>query len=343
MSIEIREASVATLPDDLVPSLAEFRTALLREIDPSEPEATPGWALRWLHPGNEVARKRSFVAVEGGAVVGCGTVNLDLAGNNTHLADLRIEVHPRHRRRGYGRRLLGAMAEAISAEGRTSVVPWGIRSAAAEGFWSAFDAPEVAIDVMSRLRPADVDPGLIERWRSTPLAAERGYVLSRWRGRCPQDLMAPLVEAQAAMNDAPTEGLEMGDDLLDEHWNRHYEQSLEERGSQGWGMVVVAPDGAGAGMTQIEVSEHRPSFVIQQGTSTGATHRNQGIGRWLKAEMIHWLGQEWPSAEVIETGNADSNAPMRSINKQLGFQTHVELTTRQLDIKALRGALDRHK
>jgi GNAT superfamily N-acetyltransferase len=104
-------------------------------------------------------------------------------------------------------------------------------------------------------------------------------------------------------------------------------------------IAAVSPDGDPAGMTEVIVYGHKPWFVMQQGTTTLAPYRGRGLGRWLKAEMYHQLREHHPEARIIETGNADSNAPMRAINDEMGFRLHVQHTIRQTDIDVVEASL----
>jgi predicted GNAT family acetyltransferase len=104
-------------------------------------------------------------------------------------------------------------------------------------------------------------------------------------------------------------------------------------------MLAVSPNGEAAALTELITMQHRPSFVMQQGTTTLQEHRNQGLGRWLKAEMLEQLLATKPEADVIETGNAATNAAMLAINDELGFRPFVELTTRQTDVADLAARL----
>ena len=108
-------------------------------------------------------------------------------------------------------------------------------------------------------------------------------------------------------------------------------------------MRFLTPAGEPAGVTEVATFEHRPWFVQQQGTTTLGPHRNRGLGRWLKAEMFDQLRRHHPEAQIIETGNADSNAPMLTINEQMGFRPHVELTVRQAPLDQLLATIARRE
>ena len=331
---EIREITdPATLHRSEVDQLTALRTAMMRELDADEVPASTGWALGTLYLGNAVARRRPFLAYdESRRLVGQARLVLDQVGN-PHVAQLAdVEVHPDHRRQGVGRVLVAHAVDVAQEEGRTSLVPWGTRSAASLAFWASLGAPEVGIGRMSRLRLADVDRDLVERWRTGGPARAQGYQIHRWKGRCPDELLALVVAAQQGMHDAPTDDLDLEPETLDEAWVRAREQGWHERGGEIWGMVAVSAEGEAAGLTELVVMHHRPSFVQQQGTTTLRAHRKRGVGRWLKAEMLEQLLAQRPEVAVIETGNAASNTAMLSINGELGFRPFVDLTTRQVDV-----------
>jgi GNAT superfamily N-acetyltransferase len=330
--IDIQEISdPSTVGQTARRDLVSLRTALMRELAIDERPASVGWALSFLHLGSDVVRRRPLLAYDrSGRIVGQAVVTLDQVGGNTHIAEVAgVEVHPDERRRGIGRSLLASVVTIAEEERRTSLVPWGVRSDASMAFWDSVGMPEVAIDRLSRLRLADVDRDLTSRWRTDCSARQQGYDIHRWRGRCPDALIGQVVAAQQGMLDAPTDDLDMAPETLDEAWTRAREGSWGERGGEIWGMLAVSPNGEAAALTELITMRHRPSFVMQQGTTTLHEHRNQGLGRWLKAEMLEQLLATKPEADVIETGNAATNAAMLAINDELGFRPFVELTTRQ--------------
>jgi mycothiol synthase len=68
---------------------------------------------------------------------------------------------------------------------------------------------------------------------------------------------------------------------------------------------------------------------------TGVDPAVRGRGKWLKAAMLLHLRVVHPDTVAIETGNAGSNAPMLSINHQLGFRLRRTETLYQVDRETL--------
>ncbi len=64
-------------------------------------------------------------------------------------------------------------------------------------------------------------------------------------------------------------------------------------------------------------------------------HRGRGLGKWLKSEMMFFIKEKYPKATVLCTGNADSNAPMLSINNRMGFKRELAFTSYKWEINKL--------
>ena len=61
----------------------------------------------------------------------------------------------------------------------------------------------------------------------------------------------------------------------------------------------------------------------------------RGLGRWLKAAMLDKVLRERPQVRRVRTGNADSNAAMLEINRELGFEPRTSQIVWQLKIEKL--------
>jgi GNAT superfamily N-acetyltransferase len=268
-------------------------------------------------------------------------IDLDVSGANRHIAELHLDVHPEVLRRGIGTSLVRRAVAIARQENRTSLTPWGPRTEASCAFWDHLGLPEVAADRESRVNIADIDPDLMVRWRTDSAARAEGYELRSWVSPCPDEFMPLYIATQQGMNDAPLDDLDMAHPVIDEAWNRARERSNAQRNSVIEVIAAVSPDGEPAGMTEVILSRHKPWFVMQQGTTTLPPHRGRGLGQWLKAEMYQRLREQHPETRFIETGNADSNAPMLSINDEMGFRVHVQHTIRQADLDVVEAALAR--
>jgi GNAT superfamily N-acetyltransferase len=337
--LTLTEIDGERLTDSELGRLAEFMTAVNSESAPDDPAVGIEWARADVRSGNEIVRIRRVIAEEGDRIVGLASIDLELSGANRHVAELYLDVHPDDRRRGIGTCMVRRALTIAREEDRTSLTAWGPRTAASSTFWEGLGLPEVLIDRDSRVMIVDIDADLMHDWRTGSAARAEGYALHSWVSPCPDEFIPLYVATQQGMNDAPLDGLDMAHPVVDEKWNRARERSNARRNGVIRVIAAVSPEGEPAGMTEVIVWSHKPWFVMQQGTTTLVPHRGRGLGRWLKAEMYDQLRRYHPEARIIETGNADSNAPMRSINDEMGFRLHVQNTIRQADIDAVEAAL----
>ena len=59
--------------------------------------------------------------------------------------------------------------------------------------------------------------------------------------------------------------------------------------------------------------------IEQRVTGVLKSERGRGLGKWLKAKMLQHIRTTYPDAKYINTGYANTNDPMISINERLGF------------------------
>lgn len=100
--------------------------------------------------------------------------------------------------------------------------------------------------------------------------------------------------------------------------------------------LALAPDGAAAGLSELQINTHRPELAGQGDTGVVADHRGHGLGRWLKAENLRLALDVEPRIRVVETYNAESNPWMLDINVAMGFRPHVGYEAFQGEVAAMR-------
>ena len=187
---------------------------------------------------------------------------------------------------------------------------------------------------------AAVDPELMQRWID---AAPGDLELVHWTRRCPDRWIDALVATANAMNDAPTDDLDLADTVVDVPMMRAEIEARAARGLEYQGIIAVTAGGAAAGGTEVFVNRHRPEVSWQWSTVVVPAQRGRGIGRWLKASMWQRLRRTEPEVTALHTGNAASNDHMLAINNEMGFEPTHLMGCWQAELSILQAGLSRRR
>jgi len=255
-----------------------------------------------------------------GTAVGVGSVSLT-ERDNTHLAWLGVDVHPDHRRRGHGRMLFERMVQEARAAGRTSVGLDAWESPAAEGFAAAVGLERRSQAVLRRQHLAEVPADRLEDLYEEARAAAADYELVAITGRTPPELVEAVAELMAAINDAPTDALDVEDEVYSPERLADYEKAVLARGNR-LHRLLARHRGTGrlGGHTVVAVEGERPSLAHQHDTAVARDHRGHRLGLLLKTGMLRRLAEVEPQVETVDTWNAESNAHMIAVNEALGYR-----------------------
>lgn len=277
---------------------------------------------------------------DAGSVIGFARLNLPLL-DNTHLANLDVRVDAERRRAGVGAALTRVAALAAHDAGRRTVLVEAVEGSAGDAACAALRGAPALGSMSCSLRLADLDRSVVDR--SIKRRGERAgdYSLVRWIGACPDDRLEAFAQLREAMSTAP-----MGDlDMTVEWTPASIRVSEREHALCGRENLVLCAlhDATGdlVALTHVLVPTGRPTLAIQEDTVVRPDHRNRGLGRWIKAEMLDWLATEQPQLEIIITWNAAENAAMRAINTELGFVPDAAWTEWQFSTSDLLAELAR--
>lgn len=270
-------------------------------------------------PATAVARNTS------GAVVAVFGVMMPTR-DNTHLGEVFVTVDPTTRRKGIGTQLFTVGVDRIRAAGRTLVVAncW-------DGTPGVPFGKSVGLDRASEAVMRRQDLHTIDRERVAQLAEDarehaQDYELLRLPGAVPTDLLEPVARMAEAINDAPTDDLDVEDEVFDPARIRAFEAAQDAYQRRMYRLVARhRSTGELAGHTLVGVSVEHPWHAWQLDTSIVGRHRGNRLGMLLKAEMLCWLGEVEPQLHRLDTGNAASNAHMIGINDRLGYQIVARL------------------
>jgi GNAT superfamily N-acetyltransferase len=261
-----------------------------------------GWRHRVANTP-ERARRRAWVAVAGGEVVGQASAGRRWFTKASRSVYVDVAVRADRRRHGIGATLYDlAEAHALSLEPRRLVTsfhesPAGVRFSEARGFQRG----HVAV-------PACVDPRAVDYSRLDDLP--HGVALASYAELADrlEDVYAVDVEASL---DEP--GIEPADDVALEEW-------LHDRDNP-----LFAPEGsfcaldAGRPVALTELYVDAASGRARNGfTGTLRSHRGRGLASLVKLAALRWAAAAGLTS--IWTANDETNAPMLAVNRRLGYR-----------------------
>jgi GNAT superfamily N-acetyltransferase len=315
---DISDSDVAAWHDVLAASVAHDL--------PEEPAPTLDQVHGILTTAGLDSHHLLWTATEGDDVVGVARLRLFDGSGRAHLGQFSIDVHPRHRRRGFGSQLLDEVAEAARKERRRCIVVEASSDTPGVAFLEArgFDC----VLSLSLLLLSVYEAGDIEE---IVHADHAGFRLTRWLGVVPNELAETFAIAKSAMGDMPTGEMDYSTTDWDADRVRDMAEVVEKRGDTL--LTVAALHGETiAGFTELVIPVGDGTRAIQYDTAVMPEHRGNGLGLWVKAAMLDWLRAEWPAVAEIETDNAEDNSHMLAVNERLGFRPLRKTRQYQYDL-----------
>ena len=262
----------------------------------------------------------AYLACVDGRPVGTAAMFLS-ERDNTHLAWVWVAVHPDERRQGFGSALLRYVEERAREAGRTTIGTDGWESGRTSGFASAHGLVPASQGILRRQHLDEVDLDHVRTLRDAAAALASDYELVRIEGRTPPEMVDAMVELVAAINDAPTDDLDIEDEVFTPERLASYEQTTMAKGNRLYRLVARHRDtGDLAGHTVVAVEAERPELGDQHDTAVALEHRGHRLGLLLKAEMVLWLAEAEPALRIVDTWNAESNDHMIVVNERLGYR-----------------------
>ena len=289
----------------------------------------PGW-LRTERLGRALDQDgpeehRCLVARHQGQVVGIADLEM-FRRENRHVARIDVRVLPEHRRRGVGRAIVEA-AEGIGREsgrtelGGTDETPTRAGYVDTAGPFARRLGFSVALRMVRRGLTLPLDPNHAEALRHHPKASPAGYSLLTFADRWPDELLADRCELGRRMStDVPVGEQELEEEVWDEARVRAIEAGLATQ-RRAKVSTVARHDETGrlVGYTEVVVPLGAPESSWQHDTLVMREHRGHGLGLAMKVANLWDVMDRHPGVRTISTWNADENAPMITVNEEMGF------------------------
>ncbi|HEY1176125.1 MAG TPA: GNAT family N-acetyltransferase [Phytomonospora sp.] len=268
-----------------------------------------------------------------GKVVGHAFVEM-FESDNKHLAEIWGMVAPEHRHKGVGRALLDGVVEVVKEHGRDTIItdthapiePDGQGSRDGERFCEAAGFTAASTEGSYRLDLTTVDDERLETLRKDAWSKAEGYSLIQWcdgtAGPTPDEVLQGLADLLSNFyGDTPTGSLDV--EQLAYTPERVQADNTRAAGQNRRTInTAVRHDASGEviAWTKIHVRPSAPHYGMQGITMVRADHRGHRLGMVLKTENLRQVREVAPDMEVVDTGNANDNAPMLAVNEALGFR-----------------------
>lgn len=283
----IREASDAD---------ASAIARLLLEADDARVVSSAG-VLHMRRTRPERARMIDLVAEIDGAVVAMGAAGLNISTTTKGASWAFVTVDARMRRQGIGDALGAKLLEHLGTVGGTKATSFfrsseeGERWATARGWSRLLVGPLIALDPRSVTEP-EVPTG----YRCVPMTSVT------------PEAVYDVVTAAALDEPGPVQhdNIQFDDFLRD--WN-------EPDGDLESSTAVLDEDGVVVAFTFLNVAGERAQHGF---TGTAPEHRGRGLATAAKRRALRTAADR--GVTRVTTSNAEENAAMRAINRNLGFE-----------------------
>lgn len=255
---------------------------------------------------------------------------------NQHLMWFDTYVRPERRRQGVATRWLSVIAALMDEHG-ASVVGVDTDNDAGHGFLKWLGAAPKLTDIVSRLDLSKLDWAMVERWTKEGQERSPQTRLELYDGRLPEEMWPDFAAQRSVLlNTIPFEALDIGDIVITPEMIGEWLERAELTGTVWHNVLTREPDGTISGMTDVEWTPYGRGQIQQQFTGVLPSARGRGIGKWIKAAMLLHIRELYPDARWVVTDNAQSNAPMLKINRDLGFapyRTAVDYQISRADLE----------
>lgn len=300
-----------TIRDVVEPDDLNAIVALLNLANPSYPKTVADY-LEYKRFNADLLHERWVVLAPDGGIAGYASLSQNHHEYTAGKYDFDLIVDPASRGLGHGSALFEVIIQEAQKHNATgirtylnSADPAGIRFAEANGFVRTLVCCDIILDVTACAIPSlealdeqakvlgiRVSTFAAER-QSDPTADQKFHALSTLIRR---DIPGPDV-----LEDVPFE---------------QFIKSLESPNRLGDGQFIAIRAGEWIGMSTLW--RRGADDVLQTGvTGVVLSERGKGIAMLLKYHAVQCAKER--GAPQIITDNAEQNAPMRAINKRLGF------------------------
>jgi GNAT superfamily N-acetyltransferase len=248
------------------------------------------------------ANRASWVAEDGGSVVGWAEAEFDWVAERDDIGTLYVLVSPHDRRRGIGAALFDLAAAHLEGHAASELRSWSFPES--DAFLERRGFTPSRRERLSAVDPRSVDTSALDELQDGLRIVPLGAL---------EDRLAEVhgVYAEAAA-DMPADHRETN--LPFDEW---LAETVAEPDLSRDGSVVVLLDGRPAALSWLKVDRER-GFAEQELTGTARAYRRRGLARLAKLAVLRWAANN--AVGRVTTGNDAENTAMLALNDELGFR-----------------------
>ncbi len=340
-----------TATDAEIEAVWHFRTLIAEEKSPGEPtpsleifkkslETEPSFQTSYRWSLYERLDDSDNPAIKDRIVARVGAVIADTE-DNQHVAFGGIEVLAEYRQQGIAKYLAPKLLEIARKYNRrliisdtVSTIPSGEVFAERIGAKAGLPLHE------NQLELHNLNTELMSEWSNRYTKISDQFELILWENEIPESEIAAFCELHAVMNTAPTDDLDVEDEILTPEQLREYQERHKALGIKWWTMLAKQKESNEyAGYTQIYFSPQKEKILGQGDTAVVPKYRGHSLGKILKARNLEVASKAVTTAEVVQTTNAMSNEAMLKINNEMGFKPYKSMIVWELDVDVLESYL----
>lgn len=318
----------------------EFCRVRALEDDPNWPTESDADRQRHILQQWPLGEQFRFIALIDDRIAGnlgisrrrAGTPDYDLHAPFTWLwGGVRKDV----RRQGVATRLLCAAADFMT-ENRQTTATASTQFDDGRAFLGRIGAIEKLRVMENRLATAAVDWDAMTAWEQSAQAVEPSLRWEVYDRRVPLDRYDALTPAMSKLfSDVPQGTLEQAPMQYNRASLETWYADIDVSGGNHFLVLLLRGDELVA-VCDAAWTAQFPDRAFQNLTAVTRAWRGKGLAKAVKARMMRQMRETQASIELIITTNANVNAAMLAINRQLGFVQHKDVRTYQISLDQLR-------
>lgn len=255
---------------------------------------------------------------------------------NEKIAFFGIQMLKDYRRRGIGTEALKKITDTCEKNHKelfmtSSHVPETNR------FFEAIGAKTVQKATENTLKLNELDWQMIDDWIQEGQNINPKTKIITIIGAIPEEILDQYLKTvNESANSQPHDDREEGEYIVSKEEQRDTENKNAKNKITTLTTIALEENGEVSGFTVLKRIPGKEKAISQGLTGVPIKYRGKKLGKWVKAQMLKYIKDNYPDTESIKTVNAKTNESMVYINRKLGFKKSKEYVMVQVTLDQLK-------